>query len=254
MRKNSIVLVGSTVLVGLALASCSKKAAPPGAPGSAPQASASAAAPDTKAEVERARIAVGQAPNYANFLALGLAQMNDEQNEAAAQSFEQAIRLDPKNAYGYNNLCFAYNKLSRWKAAIDACQRAISLAPDMQIARNNLAWSQDRQKEAQDRISALDAKTRAEPADHALVMQLGFEHYNLGDYSAAIAVWRRIPKGSPLWGSAQNNVASAGILSKDWGSAKQGIENALSVEPTNQLYLNNWAWYQRAAKEAGVLR
>jgi len=54
---------------------------------------------------------------------------------------QQAIRLKPDFAEGYNNLAAGYEDLKMWDAAIAAAQQAIRLKPDFQLARNNLAWA-----------------------------------------------------------------------------------------------------------------
>lgn len=54
----------------------------------------------------------------------------------------EAIRLDPASAEAWNNVAADDEALGRWDQAIAAAQRAIALRPDFQLARNNLAWSQ----------------------------------------------------------------------------------------------------------------
>jgi len=52
-----------------------------------------------------------------------------------------AVSKSPLNALAYNNLCSAYNELKLWNEAISACEKAIELAPDFDLARNNLNWA-----------------------------------------------------------------------------------------------------------------
>jgi len=54
---------------------------------------------------------------------------------------QTALHLKPDFAQAYNNIGAAYAGLRLWDPAIDADQRAIQLAPGMQLARNNLAWA-----------------------------------------------------------------------------------------------------------------
>ena len=35
----------------------------------------------------------------------------------------------------------AYNGLSQWQKAIDACSKALELNPDFQLAKGNLNWA-----------------------------------------------------------------------------------------------------------------
>ena len=52
-----------------------------------------------------------------------------------------ALRLDPHSALAWNNIAANNEALRHWDAAIDAAHHALSLQPDLQIAKNNLAWS-----------------------------------------------------------------------------------------------------------------
>lgn len=57
--------------------------------------------------------------------------------EARAQ-FERALRLDPAAAYALNNLCYTWTLEGQVRAAVEACQRAIAIQPDLLPTRNNL--------------------------------------------------------------------------------------------------------------------
>jgi Flp pilus assembly protein TadD len=77
---------------------------------------------------------------------------NSKPDQALAALLE-AERLNPKNETIQNNLCVALIQLQRYDAAIAACNAAIRLKDDFQLARNNLAWA----KSARDRARATAA-------------------------------------------------------------------------------------------------
>ena len=58
------------------------------------------------------------------------------------------IRDRPGYAEAWNNIAAAYNSMSRWDEGISACQEAIRLKPDFQLARNNLAWAVDEKQKS----------------------------------------------------------------------------------------------------------
>lgn len=64
-----------------------------------------------------------------------------EQPEYALSVLRQAEEIDPKNATLQNNLCVALNGLHRYDEAILACGAALSVQPDFELARQNLAWA-----------------------------------------------------------------------------------------------------------------
>ena len=57
--------------------------------------------------------------------------------------------MRPDYDLAYNNICAAYIELKLWDMAIDACQQAMSLNPDNQLAKNNLAWANREKKAAE---------------------------------------------------------------------------------------------------------
>lgn len=81
----------------------------------------------------------------------------------------------------------------------------------------------------------------------------GLEYYNRGDHAQAIAVWRQISEGHPLYARAQNNIGASAILLKRFDEAEKAINNALRVDPKSQLFLNNQKWLnqEKEAAKAG---
>ena len=54
---------------------------------------------------------------------------------------ENAIDKDTKSKFIYNNLCACYNQKGEWLKAKSACEKALILDPDFQLAKNNLNWA-----------------------------------------------------------------------------------------------------------------
>ena len=54
---------------------------------------------------------------------------------------EKAIAFESKNKYIYNNLCACYNQKGEWLKAKSACEKALILDPNFQLAKNNLNWA-----------------------------------------------------------------------------------------------------------------
>ena len=51
------------------------------------------------------------------------------------------IQIDSINKLAYNNLCACYNQKKQWINAKTACEEALKIDPDFQIAKNNLNWA-----------------------------------------------------------------------------------------------------------------
>jgi Flp pilus assembly protein TadD len=71
---------------------------------------------------------------------------------AARAQFERALTLDLTAAYALTNLCHSWRLDGNASKAVEACQRALQMQPDLESARNNLALAYEA---AGDRPSAL---------------------------------------------------------------------------------------------------
>ena len=58
---------------------------------------------------------------------------------AARAHYEKALALDVTAAYALTNLCYGWMLDGQAAKAVEACSRALSLQPNLQAARNNLA-------------------------------------------------------------------------------------------------------------------
>ena len=80
-------------------------------------------------------------PTSGNYLNLSLKYYQQAQYQKCIDACNKALKIDPKCAEAYNNICSAYNAMGKWKEGILACEKAILLKPDFPLARNNLAWA-----------------------------------------------------------------------------------------------------------------
>ncbi len=76
--------------------------------------------------------------NYDELINLSLTYYNKGLYMKCVEACEKALRLKPKDATAYNNICSAYNALQEWDKAIEACEKAVKYAPDFELAKNNL--------------------------------------------------------------------------------------------------------------------
>lgn len=63
------------------------------------------------------------------------------QYEKAIDVCIQLLKIAPNNKLAYNNMCASYNQLKEWDLAKTACQNALTIDPNFQIAKNNLNWA-----------------------------------------------------------------------------------------------------------------
>lgn len=77
------------------------------------------------------------------YLTLGYNYYQKKEYENCIRVSEELLKIDPNNAIAYNNICTSYNSLEEYDKAIVACGRAIELAPDFELAKNNMKFAKD---------------------------------------------------------------------------------------------------------------
>lgn len=236
-RSMIVVLVGVlSLLIGC------KKAAPPVST-APPAAVAPAVDPIALAQSQ-----VQKTPSFDNYTALGMAYTNTGRFGEALAAFQKSVSINPKSPIAYNNICYAYNSLHKWNLGIENCQKALQIEPNFVLAKNNLAFAQKSKSFHEARVADLKKSIQSGKDVDKSRIELGLEHYTDGDYEAAVDVWKKIPKDSGLFATAQNDLASAYIITKKFDLAKTHLDRALELEPKNQLFLNNRQWLQSAIK------
>ena len=144
-----------------------------------------------------------------------------------------------------NNLCAEHSNRGHYEKAIAYCEQAIEEAKDFQLAKNNLKFALDKKAIQQIYIKDLQSKIESikGSARQAVLVDLGFEYYKMGQYNEAILVWKKIPKSKDtLYVKTLNNLGSAYIIMKKFDLAKSYLEEASKLVPQNQLIKNNMAW------------
>lgn len=99
--------------------------------------------------VEAAEKAATANPGYQSYLNLGLAYFQAGMYEKSIEATQKAIDSDGKQAVAYNNIAAAYGVLENWDMEIAACEKALQLKPDFQLAKNNLEWAKSQKAKAE---------------------------------------------------------------------------------------------------------
>ena len=59
----------------------------------------------------------------------------------------KVVEIDPQNHIAYNNMCASFNNLGRYEEAKAACEKALKLSPDFELAKNNLKLANNKLNE-----------------------------------------------------------------------------------------------------------
>ena len=79
-------------------------------------------------------------PAESDLLALSYQHYQAKRFPEAIATAKELLAKHPNSAAAYINLAVSYAALGRWDNALNSAQNALSIEPDNQLARNNLAW------------------------------------------------------------------------------------------------------------------
>lgn len=139
----------------------------------------------------------------------GVADINEEKYEDAAEKFEIASQIIPNRTGAYNNMAYAYNQIDQPEKAKDAYLRALAI----------------------------------DSTDMELKYYLGVLYYNTQEYENCIATMSEIldntEPGSELYNNSIVSLAIAYDLSGNSEKAIETYDNALKLNPNDKDILFN---------------
>jgi len=177
-------------------------------------------------------------------LNLSLAYIQANQPDRAILVLDGVIAESRGNAAAWNNRCVAEIMQKSYDSAMADCREALRIAPDFQLAKNNLKWAEDQSRKESSLNDRNKGKVRSSSpnANDYLVQGLNFLH--AGQYDRAIDAWQHTLTIDPGSALAANNIGTAYMFKKEPAKALSWFEKALSFDPTLQIAKNNLEWAQ----------
>ncbi|MDP6584296.1 MAG: tetratricopeptide repeat protein, partial [Anaerolineales bacterium] len=150
---------------------------------------------------------------------------NDHSNsgkyEEAIESYKQAIKLNPDDAYAHTRLGVAYRKSGMYEDAIESYKQAIRINPDDADAHIGLGIAYGRLGKHKEAIESYKQAIRIDP-DFVLAHNgLGVAYRNLGKYEEAIESYKQVIEIDPDDASTHYYLGLSYIMLKDRGSAME---------------------------------
>ena len=180
-------------------------------------------------------------PSYDNAINLALAYINNKMPNKSINPLQLALIINPRSSIAYNDLGVAYTMMQQFQNGIDACNHALTLDPNFQLAKNNLKWATDEKNKVIDNIKQQEL-TDANKRNAPFYIDYGFNFYKLGDYTRAIDIWNKVFDTEPKNTIALNNIGSAFVMKMQYDEAIAMFNQTLKFDPNNQLAKNNIAW------------
>jgi tetratricopeptide (TPR) repeat protein len=149
----------------------------------------------------------------------------------------EAIKLNPSYAEAYNNIGSSYNMLKQYDKAIMACQKALEINPDYELAKNNLLLA------LKNRDGLAKAETNANEKPSAeKYLDLSLTYYQQGLYEKCIEACKEALKLKPNYADAYSNMCAAHNQLKQWDKAIEMCNKALKIDASHKLAKGNLNW------------
>jgi tetratricopeptide (TPR) repeat protein len=150
----------------------------------------------------------------------GVARYNLGQKQEAIADYDEAIRLDPKSAPAYNNRGVARKSVGQYNEALADYNAAIRLDRDYAAAYNNRGIVRRKLGQHQEALTDFNAALRLDPEYARAYLNKGQVLVNLGRYADAVEAFRRGEELDPALGYHQ----------EDKNKAYQGLAEPQNVK------------------------
>ena len=172
----------------------------------------------------------------------GNAYINKGDYNAAAQDYDEAIRLNPKNAAALYNRGNIFFRLGRYDEAIKNYDKAIELKPDYAIAFNNRCFAYYAKGEHDQAIRDCDHAIRLDSKQANFFVSRGNVLRKKHDYDQAMADYNKAIRLDPDNVNAYLGRCSVFVDKADYGGAIENCDQALKRQPNNANARNNRCW------------
>ena len=127
------------------------------------------------------------------------------QYNLAVESYDEAVRLDPKYAVAYNNRGISYRELGDHRRAIEDYDQALRLDPKDAVAYKNRGISYTNLGNHRRAIEDYDEAVRLDPKDAVAYTNRGFAYSDLGEQRRALEDYDEAVRLDPKDAIAYNN-------------------------------------------------
>jgi tetratricopeptide (TPR) repeat protein len=151
--------------------------------------------------------------------------------DRAIRDYNEAIRLDPKNAALYNNRGFAYHEKGDYDRAMRDYDDAIQLDASLAAAYVGRGLAYNRKGNYDRAIRELDEAIRLDPKSAVAFNNRGLAYDSKGDYDRAIRDYNEAIRLDPKDAVAYSNRGSAYNEKGDYDRAIRDLDEAIRLNP-----------------------
>jgi Predicted N-acetylglucosaminyl transferase len=203
----------------------------------------------TSAQKRAAMLCQIDSSSFAHFRNLGIVNLRLGQNEDAAEAFEHAMLLNPKDIFSRSKLCSYLITSAQYEKAAKVATDGLATMSDLKsqnaiILRRNLALIQYNQKNADSCISLVkQLRADGDSIDVYTYKLAGYCYFMKGFYDDAAAnlevLYRKSPEGDSLQFQLPFTIAQSYFNMYQMKEARKYTDIALrNITPSSQLVYN----------------
>jgi len=156
--------------------------------------------------------------------------------EAAAGSFDQAVRIDPENAFGYNALGSARARLKQWSEAVSLYGKAIEIKPDYAAAYFNRGVAYNNAGRFELAVQDFSWAIDEEPYDPRILDLRGRAYLSLRDQDHALADFDRAIELNSSDSEAFMGRGMVAFRQGDYQKALREFTQSIELRPSAEAY------------------
>lgn len=162
--------------------------------------------------------------------ARGVVHVYDEAHEAALQSFDRAIELDPKMDEAWMNKAAAHRVLGDSVDMIHAYQKVVELTPPDDELHER---ADDNLKRIAEALYQNDGKTINAYLEAETLFSQAFAHYEKEEFEQAIRIIEDNPDRMPANERSLTVLGNCYRNLKEWDLAREALDQALEINPSH---------------------
>ena len=184
----------------------------------------------------------------------GRAWYDKGEYDRAIADYDQAIRLDPKYTWAYNNRGRAWYDKGEYDKAIADYGEAIRIDPKYHEAYHNRGNAWKAKQEYGMAIADLGEAVRLRPKEAEAHCDLGRARYDKGEYDQAIADYDQAIRLNPKFDVAYYSRGTAWYHKKEYDKAIADYDQAIALDPKFDAAYHNrgTAWYAKQAYDQAI--
>ena len=163
-----------------------------------------------------------------NYISKGNQFVKTQDYKNAAKEYEEALKVDPENAYATLLLGMTYANLKDYDKALQYAEKAVKLQPGF-TAYYNLGLIYANKNETKKALQALDQALAANPASYQAHYQKGALYSSQKEYAKAIESYQQSIKLNPQYDKALLGLAGAYYFQGDKATAQKQVEELRKI-------------------------